>query len=210
MHTFSISAGLFAISTLFAPAAVSAASLLVDGGFESGTTNFTTSFTESSGAGGAGTYDITMSQGGLSPNSGTYFMAINGFETVEKQLIWQQSISVVAGTTYDLSGYVGTWANGTPLGAFDVIIGGELVTSVTAPSADDTWELFGASWTATSTQSVFLDFVETANSFGATDYALDDLAFTARTAVIPLPASLPLLALGLGGLTLARRRRRRG
>jgi hypothetical protein len=201
-----LGAGLFAFATLSGAVAASAASLVADGGFESGTTNFTTSFALSAGAAGAGTYEITTAQSGLTPNSGTYVMAVNGFDAQDRQLIWQQGVDVVAGVTYDLSGFVGTWANGTPLGAFDVIIGGALVTSVTAPSADDTRAAFGASWTASATQSVFVDLVETANSFGATDYALDDLAFTAQVSPIPLPAGLPLLAIGLGALALARRR----
>ncbi|MDF2234265.1 VPLPA-CTERM sorting domain-containing protein [Albimonas sp. CAU 1670] len=62
--------------------------------------------------------------------------------------------------------------------------------------------------------------MKTFAALGQTDYFLNlaadqwkgtmDFALTARVAPVPVPAALPLLAAGLGGLALVARRRRRG
>jgi len=201
---------------LTAPAAIAAAlfasgaqaNLIGNGGFEAGDTGFVSSFTSVTPLDpGLGSYSIRGSFLGLSAKSGSLAMFVNGFQSQQFQRIWGQDIAVTAGATYEISGQVGTWANRTPLGAFDIVFGGGLVGSVTAPAADDTWAPFSFSWVAPQTGNFDLDFIETANSFGATDYALDDLSMTRTSAaVVPLPAGLPLLVAALGGLALARRR----
>lgn len=62
--------------------------------------------------------------------------------------------------------------------------------------------------------------LKTFTALGQTDYFLNltadqwkgtmDFVVTARVAAVPVPAALPLLAAGLGGLALVGRRRRRG
>lgn len=187
--------------------------LVTDGGFESGTSaNFSSDFTEVSTNTGANQYLITTGLNGVSPNSGSYFMLLNGGSDVNVDpTVWSQSVNVTNGTEYTLSFSMADWSGFPPDGNLSIRLGGTEILNATSSAATDTWENFSKTWTSTLSGHFNLSFVEFSTATIGNDYALDDIAFTYEDTTgpspIPLPASLPMLLAGLGTFGLLRRRR---
>jgi hypothetical protein len=95
--------------------------------------------------------------------------------------------------------------NGFTLNAYDNGTGGDLVSTVTlfgVGTGNDKFQTLSVS-----APSIFRVEMFQALSTSFEGVMLDDLRFTASEVVTPEPATLSLLALGLGGAALMRRRR---
>lgn len=210
-----LSAATFAAVLLSASSAWSATvELVTNGGFEDGFTGFTTEFANTTPSRPNGVQQASVitngSAFGLEEFAGDSFLAVNGGNDLNTDpLLWSQDISVVAGTTYDFSVQVGT-ATPVVLGNLSVQFDGTEILEILAPAADNTYEQFTTSFTATSSGVFALSFFELSTGFGGNDYGLDDISLTfddAGTApTVPLPAGGVLLLAGLGGLAFMRRR----
>lgn len=123
--------------------------------------------------------------------------------------IWYQSVSVVAGTTYNFSGWVRE-ANSEPSpnnGLVGVYANGVLLGQQSAP--DGSWAQWSFDYTATTTGSIELalrDLYPT--TFFGTYSTIDDLSFSAVAAPVPEPEIYAMMGLGLGFVGWASRRRR--
>jgi hypothetical protein len=125
-----------------------------------------------------------------------------------------QTVATTAGHLYSLSFYVGNTTGGSIFGTtstVNVSINGTPTFTDTNSTADLTglnWQLFTQTFTAAGATTT-LDFINgdpsNDNSNGLDNVVLNDLG----PAVVPLPATLPLFATGLGALGLLGRRRMR-
>lgn len=186
--------------------------LVTNGGFEAGNTGFATDFTNANGGfPGLATVSVLSSNYfGATANSGSSFLAVNGGNVAgANPSVWNQDISVVAGTDYAFSfALSGTSAAPLPVGQLSIQFDGTEILTAAAP-AGPTYLTFGTTFSAAATGTFSLSFVETSLGFGGNDYAIDDISLTfddAAVSPVPLPAGglMLLFALGLGAL--ARRR----
>lgn len=193
-------------------AAANAASVLINGDFESGAVGFTSDYVETASNGTAGEYAITTlasSWNGAFANLSDHtsgsgnMMALNG-GTTAGAVVWSQTVNVVANTEYEFSGWIAGLFGSANTIALE--IGTDNLGSVSTTTSS-VWENFGFTWFSGANTSITISLLQVSTAFLGNDYALDDLSFTAKgVSPIPLPAGLPLLLAGLGGLALLRRR----
>jgi hypothetical protein len=116
----------------------------------------------------------------------------------------------LAAGTYTLTAYVDTRAGGTPSAIIDLLAGGNIVgTTTSSVPGTDTWELVTLTAVISGTNAYLNDAlgIELAASGNTVDFVDVGLSFVASA--LPLPAALPLFAMGLGGLTLLGWRRKK-
>lgn len=192
------------------------ANLLTNGDFESGNTGFTSGYTYSSGdIDGVGLYDVLSDPSSAHPSATSFgdhttgsglMMAINGATGVSTN-VWTQTVTVLAGTDYTLSGWVATWyTSGSDLASLDLQINSVSIGGQQAPGTAGVWEQFSAGWSSGVATSATITIYDPNNNFAGNDFALDDLSFV----VIPEPSTMVLLGSGLLlGLLGGYRRRQR-
>ena len=209
-----------------------ATNLIVNGGFESGNTGFTTAYTLWGGSGdlGAGEYSVTSNAASVhsgfsgSPQAGSEFFVANGSQDTSLAPWQSQAFNVTQAGTYRFEAYISSVVppvfNGTPLAppslAFEISSdAGSSWTSLgstvdlTGAAAGD-WYLSFADTALTTTGSYLIRLRNDQNAFQGNDFGLDSIYFglaaLAPSAAVPGAGLAGLATLGLAGV--ARRRRR--
>lgn len=233
MKTFAL-----ALAVLLAAAPAAAANLVTNGDFEAGNSGFTSAYTyQAPGTYGNGvtTFPNLALDAGLyaidtsayrthfawvdlaDKTSGTgNYLIFNG--ATSPLLLWEQTVAVTAGTTYNFSAWVadtcclvpgpaaGLAGTSPPSFIFSVFNGVNSSTIGTfSPSTYGVWQNVGATFNSGSATSLTLRIFNT-NTIGAgNDGAIDDISLAA----VPEPRTWAMMLAGFGAVGLASRRRAR-
>jgi gliding motility-associated-like protein len=168
------------------------ANIIVNGGFESGNTGFTTQYAP--GAGGTfgllsnpGTYAVTTSPNLVHNNfnscqdhtsaPGTNQFVANGASTASTQ-VWCQSVNVSPNTSYQF----GTWATSVETGQspaqLQFIINNTQIGTVFSPSNNGcSWSQFTQAWNSGISTTAQICIVNQNTNPSGNDFAIDDITF---------------------------------
>jgi len=190
---------------------------IINGGFESGNTNFTTQYTLGTGGtwgalSNPGTYGVASSPNALhsnfftctdhTPNPGVNQMVVNGASTANTK-VWCQTVPVQPNTDYQF----GTWATsvenngGGNVAQLQFTINNSQLGSVfTPPLTACNWAQFTQTWSSGMTTSAEICIVNQNVNGGGNDFSLDDITFRpvcyAYDTIVIQVSPLPVVNLG--------------
>jgi len=158
--------------------------LVVNGDFEDGDTGFQTDYFNGGIGVGARQYSITTnpssahslatSYGDFTTGTGN-MMAVNG-STTPGQIVWEQTVAVVPGRTYDFAAAISSWYPGDPA-ALLFTVNGEDIGALNAPYQTAQWEQLFATWDSEDATTATIRIVNANTVYGGNDFALDDIYF---------------------------------
>jgi len=225
-------AALAAISLLATAASASPVNLVTNGDFEAGNSGFTSAYTNSGSNSIEGQYAVLSNPypwNGLFISSGDHtsghglMMVANGAPNAG-QVVWRSNpIAVASSTNYFFEAFVNnvccssTFPGNTPsILEFSLSLNGGAAISLGIKTTNlglaGTWEGLSNQYFA-SGGSVVLSLINQNTNAAGNDFAIDDVFFGTESIVDPTPTNVPepmtlsLLALGLSGIGLLRRKR---
>jgi len=154
---------------------------------------------------------MQQTENGLNPFSGNQFYEMNGSSTLDSSILFEVAAAntLANGTNLTVSLYSASLFSDTVDETFDVILSGGAVgtQSDIADSDPRVWQQHTFQFTVTdSTQAIDLEILATRDSTTAEDLLIDRITVEAA---VPEPSTFALTAIGLLGLTLIGRRRRK-
>ncbi len=167
--------------------------LVTNGDFSAGNTGFVSNYILGTGGSyGAlsnpGTYSVTTNANLAHTNfysfgdhtSGTGNMLVCNGSSNANDIVWSQTITVTANTSYNFSSWVASTEN-TSSGSEALLqfsINGSLIGPVFhAPLTGGTWANFFVNWNSGTATTAVITIVDQNISGGANDFALDDIDF---------------------------------
>ena len=188
---------------------------IINGGFESGVTNFNTQYTP--GAGGTwgllsnpGTYAITSSPNLVhnnfgpcndhTPNPGVNQMVVNGAD-VPNTKVWCQTVPVQPNTNYQFGTWVTSVENGFNVAQLQFSINNAPLGGIfSPPTTACNWTQFTQTWASGVSTSAEICIVNQNIGGGGNDFALDDITFRplcySYDTVVVAYSPLPVVNLG--------------
>ena len=225
-------AGLAAITLFATTAPALPVNLVSNGDFEAGNSGFTSGYSYSGSNTTEGQYTVRSNPypwNGFFISSGDHtsgqglMMVANGAPTAG-QLVWSSnSIAVASGTNYFFEAFVNNVCCASPFPGntpsileFSLSLNGgaaiTLGTKTTNLGLAGTWEGLSTQFFSAGGGSVVLSLINQNTIAAGNDFAIDDVFFGTESIVEPTPTNVPepmtlsLLALGLSGIGLLRRK----
>ncbi len=212
-------------STLYAAAMLAAlaggadaarANVIVNGGFESGDTGFSSQYAYQQNqlpestiyVGGNGAAD-NAGFGAFAARTGGDMLIANGASVPGTQVWGEKGLRVRPDTTYDFSTWVAS-LNGISPALLELSINGQQVGGAfAAPAKAGKWRHVVFAWNSGASTTADISLVNANTTRIGNDFALDDIALNAKhmgNVAVPEPASLPIVVAGLAALLFLRRR----
>lgn len=113
------------------------------------------------------------------------------------------------GQMFAVSFYISNAFDNPALGELEVVVNGQSLGTVQAPTQTGTWvqsQLFMLS--TSSDTALEIDLIDEATGSGGSDHGLDDIPLHLKQSVVPVPGARALMLVGLGAPGAARLRRR--
>ena len=176
--------------TVFSSVNTSAQNLVVNGDFTAGNSGFTSSYFNVSNPnpfGVKGSYDVvTNPKVWFTPfdacpdrTTGTgRMMVVDGSEIANTKL-WEQTVTVVPGKTYQVSYYIQSVTTPSPARIEILVNGISLGAPIIAPATTCNWVQRNYSWNSGISSSAIITIYDRELSGNGNDFAIDDLSFTA-------------------------------
>jgi gliding motility-associated-like protein len=176
--------------TAFLSLNISAQNLIINGDFTSGNSGFSTSYLNilnPNPLGVKGAYDIvTNPKVWFTPfdactdhTTGTGRMMVADGSDINNIKLWEQTVPVVAGKTYQFSYYLQSLTVGFPARIEVLINGVSLGLPNTAPATTCSWAQRIYSWNSGASNSAIITIYDREISGAGNDFAIDDLSLTA-------------------------------
>ena len=206
-----IATGIF--TALFSMSNAGAA--IINGDFEAANTGFTSEYSFATTNTTEGEYTVRPDPQNWNPSfsaipdhtSGTgNMLVVNGAPTSDK-VVWEQTITVDAGTDYAFSAWVSTAVAGGPADLIMVVNGVTLGSSFLAPADPGSWDNMVRSWNSGSDTTATLQLFDINVSVFPNDFYIDDISFN-KVSAVPVPAAIWLMGSGLVALFSFQKRKR--
>ncbi len=220
---------LFLAAMAMTSPAMAATNLVTNGGFESGNTGFTSTYTyvtplavpgggsnmvpENTYTVGTNAFNQHPSWASIGAFSGKNYLIANGSSTNDAAVWAQTLVGLVVGNTYNFSAWAtnvccNSTYGGTNISPLIISVGSggtpTTIASSGALGATGTWTQFLGSFVATSTSTNLAIFTDV-NAASGNDFGLDEISVTAA---VPEPATWLMMMLGMAGVGFSLRRKK--
>ncbi len=222
MRNFFRSFSFFFLIVVFSNSSISAQNLIVNGDFTSGSTGFSSSYLTGinpNPLGVKGSYDIVTNPKawftpfGACPDhtTGTGKMMVVDGSDINNTKLWEQTVAVIPGRTYQFSYYLQSLTVGFPARIEILINGVSLGLPNAPPSTTCFWIQKAYTWNAGISTSAKITIYDREISGNGNDFAIDDLSFllaptpptvTSSIYLCKNSIAVPLTATASGGGTL--------
>jgi gliding motility-associated-like protein len=157
-------------------------SIIVNGQFDAGNSDFTTEYIYQNNLQPEGTTFVTSDASlnqpsfvGIGQGGSGNFLAVNG-STNAGQFVWQQTVTVVPNQTYDISLFLASMVANNNNGIIQLRVDGIDVGAVmNCPGPVSTWVSYSNSWTAGVASTAVISLHSMNSASGGNDFGIDNI-----------------------------------